>query len=190
VGSGDFVRLNCEPETLDALASGLTHYAPLGSQPDWLVSGIWLWTALARYIVTATVEVLPDGFVARGLSICRPEELTKRLEAELPDVVARLTARGNGMTLPRAETPSPPDHLNPWPTAHYDMQVLVRTTSRASGMNRVACGLLFTIKEGRSLLVGSDPSSLALVLSEDQELIDRYRSECDALTSADYIARG
>ena len=30
-------------------------------------------------------------------------------------------------------------------------------------------------------------SGLALVLSEDQELIDRYRSECDALTSADYI---
>lgn len=190
MGSGDYVRLDCEPETLDALASGLTHFAPAGGEPEWLVSGVWLCTASARYIVTATVEVLSDGFVARGLNICTPENLITHIEGELPDVAARLTARGNGMSLPPAECPSPPDDLSRWAPSSYDMKILVRATKRASGTNHVACALLFTSETGRALLVGSDPSTLALVLSEDPKLIELYRSECDALSPAEYLARG
>ena len=54
-------------------------------------------------------------------------------------------------------------------------------------MNRVACALLFRAGD-RSLLVGSDVQTLALVLSEDSELIGRYREDCEALTPADYLA--
>ena len=190
MGTGDYVRLNCEPETLEALASGLTQYAPTPGAPEWLVSGVWLCTARDRFIVTANVAVLPDGFVARGLNICRPDEFAAHLEAELPDVAARVTARGNGMSLPLAEAPSPPDRLKAWPSEDYETRVLVRATARMSGSKHAACALLFTSDDGTSLLIGSDPSSLALVLSEDPELIGRYRDECAVLSLAEYLAAG
>ena len=187
--SGDYVRLDCGPQTLETLASGLSHYAPAGGQPEWLVTGAWLCTARARYIVTATIKVLPDGFVARGLQICRPEDLTRHIEAELGDVAGRLTARGNGMTLPPVGIPSPPQHLNRWSEPSYETKILVRASERAAGTNHVACGILFASAD-RSLLVGSDPSTLALVLGDDPQLIERYCSGCVALTPAEYLLRG
>lgn len=185
---GASIRLECERETLEALASGLTHYGPDVGEPEWLVAGAWLCTKDRKYLATASVQVLPDGFVARSLNIRTPEDFARHLQAELPDVAARVTARGNGITLPPAEAPSPPGHLATWSTADYDTEVLVRTTRCATGHNRVACALLFTTKDGRALLVGSDPSTLALVLSEDPDLIDRYRNECALLTLTQYLA--
>jgi hypothetical protein len=190
VGIGDYVRLNCEPQTLEALASGLTHYGPSAGAPEWLVSAVWLYTPTARFIATATIAVLPDGFVARGLGICRPEDFTKQLKGELPDVAARVTARGNGMTLPSAEEPPPPDQLKTWSTTDYETHILIRASRRATGQNHVACALLFTDRDGTSLLLGSDPSTLALVLSDDPALIERYRNECAVFTLAEYLADG
>ena len=56
----------------------------------------------------------------------------------------------------------------------------------ASATHRVACGLLFGAID-RQLLVGTDASSLAMVLSEDPDLIDRYRRNCEALESDEYF---
>ena len=189
MGLGNYVRLKCEPGTLGSLASGLTHYARVDGEPEWLVSGVWLRAGRAQYLATATVAVLSDGFVARGLSIGTPEEHTKNLEGELLKVAARLAARGNAISLPEVETPFPPQHLNRWAPKAYATKVLVRVSGRASTTHRVACGLLFAGAQSR-LLLGSDPSTLALVLSDDLELIDRYCSECEALTPAKYLAGG
>ena len=187
--SGNSVRLNCERETLEALARGLTHYAPASGEPDWLISGAWLCTTDRQYLATASVQVLADGFVARSLDICTPQALAQHLAGEIPNVAARLAARGNGKILPAVELPSPPRHSSSWPKGVYDTRVLIRSTPCATGIKRVSCGLLFT-SEDRSLLVGSDPSTLALVFSTYPELISRYRSRCEALTPAEYLATG
>jgi hypothetical protein len=187
VQRAEYVTLKCAPDTLEKLAAGLTHFAAAGGAPDWLVSGAWLLTGSAQYFATASVEVLPDGFVARGLDICSAAELAERLAADIPDVSSRLIARGNGMDLPAPQTPEPPQHPSPWPFEAYATHVLVRISQRASSVNRVACALLFRAGD-RSLLVGSDVQTLALVLSEDSELIGRYREDCEALTPADYLA--
>lgn len=186
--SGACVRLSCERETLEALARGLTHYAPATGEPEWLVSGAWLCTKDRHYLASASVQVLPDGFVARSLDICTPEKLAHQLEGEIPNVAARLSARGNGSTLPAVEPPSPPREFSSWPGGRYETKVLVRSTPCASGTNRVCCGLLFITRD-RSLLVGSDPSTLALVFSIDPGLIRRYREQCEELTPADYLTR-
>jgi hypothetical protein len=46
--------------------------------------------------------------------------------------------------------------------------------------------LLFASEAGPALLVGTDVTSLAMVLSEDAGLIERYRQSCDELTLAEY----
>lgn len=188
MGLGQYVRLKCKPEVLDALAGRLTYFAPADGEPDWLTSGVWLGTETGNYLATSTVEILPDGFVARSLSICSPADLAQHLETELPNIADRLVARGNGMVLPPVEPPSPPQQPTPWSRAST-MKVIIRVTRRASTTNRVACGLLFA-GGSRSLLVGSDPSTLALVLSEEPELIDRYCRGCELLTPTDYQACG
>ena len=187
MGCGEDVRLSCTLATLEALATSLTHYGTAEGAPDWLITGAWLCAANTNYFVTANVEVLGDGFVARSLTIARPEEVARHLEGEIPDVAARLAARGNGTLLPSVEPPSP-GALQPWAPETYEMQVLVRVTKRASSTHRIACGLLFIGSDARALLVGSDPSTLALVLSDDDKLIERYRSECVALTTSAYRA--
>lgn len=186
---GDLVAFKCRRQTLEALAGGLTRYGPAGETPEWLVSGVWLAAGKAQYLATASVEVLSDGFVARPLAIMPPAELAGQIEAELPDVSDRLRARGNGMDLPPPEVPQTPVSLTPGPGEASRMHVLVRLSRRASITHHVACALLFAGADGRSVLVGTDPSTLAMVLSEDPALIDRYRSDCETLTPADYLER-
>jgi hypothetical protein len=70
------------------------------------------------------------------------------------------------------------------------MRVLVRVTRRASSTHRIACGLLFTGADGGALLVGSDPSTLALVMCDEGEMIERYQLDCVALTLSAYRAGG
>jgi hypothetical protein len=175
--------------TLEALATSLTHYGSAGGAPDWLITGAWLRAANIDYFVTANVEVLSDGFVARSLSIARPEEVAHHLESDLPDVAARLAARGNGTLPPSVELPAP-GSLQTWTPETYDMRVLVRVTRRASSTHRIACGLLFTGADGGALLVGSDPSTLALVMCDEGEMIERYQLDCVALTLSAYRAGG
>ena len=189
MSTGDLVTLKCAPQTLRALAIGLTQFGRAEGEPDWLVSGVWLHTPDAHYLVTASVEVLSNGFVARSLWVGLPTDLAAYLEAQLPDVSDRLLAHGNGMELPQPVVPRPPRTLSDWPAGNSEMHVLVRVSQRAASINRVACALLFSSSDGRFLLVGADRSTQALVLSEDRALIQRYRSDCDALTADEYLRR-
>ena len=186
---GDFVGLKCRAETLTALADGLTHFGPADGDPEWLVSGVWLCARSGHYLATATAEVLANGHVARPLSISSPAELAAQLTADLPDVSARLVGRGSDIELPSSQdVPSPPHSLKRWRAKACSTFVLIRVSEHASTVNRVACALLFAAETGHSLLVGTDVSSLAMVLSEDPELIERYRAGCDQLSPAEYFA--
>ena len=189
MGAGEFVKLKCGSGTLQGLATSLKGFGPAGGTPDWLVSGVWLCTDRDQYLATATVEVLPDGVVARTLCVSTPEELVAHVDAEVPDLSARLRARGNGIDLPDAATaPAASRSLEAWPSGRYSMSVLVRASQRGSSVNRISCGLLFRNAKGQSLLVAADTSTLAMVLSEDEELIGRYLHNCEELSPADYVA--
>lgn len=187
MGGGEFVKLRCLPGTLEGLARALTRFGAAPGLPDWLVSGVWLCSDEAQYLATATVEVLPDGFVARSLCITAPDDFSDHLHAELPDLSARLRSRGHGSGLPPVDPPSAPASLKTWPFRTYSMVVLVRASERERGINRIACGLLFRARQ-HMLLVGTDPTTLAMVLSEDEELIERYGRGCEELLLEDYLA--
>jgi len=182
----EFVPLRCHSGTLRALATGLKRFGPAEGAPDWLVSAIWLCTGDAELIATASAEVLADGYVARPLTVCSRDELTAAVGADLPDIEGRLMGRGCNLVLPGTSSDFvAPASLREWPAGDYSMTVLVRVVQCASAMQRVACGLLFE-SGGQQLLAGTDVSSLAMVLSEDPELIDRYRGSCEEMSSADY----
>lgn len=183
----DLVPLGCRADTLVALSTSLTRFGPAAGSPEWLVSAVWLCTADKDFFATATVEILSDGYVARPLNLDRPADLVARVEADLPDVQGRLIGRGSDLGLPSAgNVLAAPSDLAPWPAEPYAMSVMVRLAKRAMVTSRVACALLFATEAGSALLVGTDVSSLAMVLSEDVALIDHYRQSCDELTLAEY----
>jgi hypothetical protein len=187
---GHFVGVRGEGDALEALAGDLKLFGPAGGEPEWLVGGVWLCTASAHFLATSSIEVLPDGQVARPLNIGTAEDLVEAIEADLPDVNGRLVARGSDLRLDEVPPPRAPGSLQRWPAEPYSTSVLVRSSQRGSDFNRVACGLLFRSEARRTLLVGTDVSSLAMVLSEDAELIERYCAGCDALSVADYLELG
>jgi hypothetical protein len=147
---------------------------------------VWLCTAEVDYLATASADVLSDGFVARGLCIGTPEDLQRHLESDLPDISAHLLARGNGMDLPAPNIIHAPASLLQWTSTSYELHILIRISERASRTHRITSGLRFTSDDGSSLLVGTDPNVLAMVFSQDPELIDRYCADCEALTPAEY----
>ena len=187
--AGHLVTLKCAPETLRALASGLTRFGRSDGEPEWLVSGVWLCAGEDCFLATASVEVLSSGYVARTLCIGRPGDLAQYLDSELPNVADRLLTHGNGLTLPAAEPPRVPESLSECAAGAFHMQVLIRVSERASAVHHVACALLFCGRDNAQLLVGTDISSLAMVLSEDSALIAHYREDCEALTADDYLDR-
>jgi hypothetical protein len=188
VDAGDLVTLRCSEETLRALARGLTRFGPAKGAPDWLVSGVWLCTDKVSYIATASVDVLRDGYVARPLRIDPADEFGANVEAELPDISARLVAQGNGFELPEVgQSLSPPQSLRDWPRDDCSAAVLIRVSIGASHVHRTACALLFGSDRGRSLLVGTDPATMAMVVSEDEAMIERYRAACEVLPVSDYL---
>jgi len=187
---GDFIALGCGADTLRAVAAGLTHFGPADGAPDWLLAGIWLRAGDEPYLATVSTDVLADGFVARPLNIDTPAEFKARIEAELPDIAARMHILGHGTDAPAVvHAPVPPASLHEWAAGPYATTVLVRVAKRESCIHRVACGLLFTSDTGGSLLIGADPSTMAMVLSDDPALIDRYCAACETLTPADYLIR-
>jgi hypothetical protein len=187
VGADNLVPLGCRADTLAALSTGLTGFGPAAGAPDWLVSAIWLCTEDQTFVATATVEMLSDGYVARPLNLDRPADLTAQVDTDLPDIQGRLIARGSDLGLPGAGGMlTVPDDLVPWPAGPYAMSVMVRLAKRALVTSRIACALLFASEAGPALLVGTDVTSLAMVLSEDAGLIERYRQSCDELTLAEY----
>jgi hypothetical protein len=190
VSAGELVALRCRPETLTTLAEKLTSFGPADGAPKWLVSGVWLCADEAPFVATASLEVLSDGYVARPLSIYSPDDLVAHIETELPDISGRLVARGSDVELPEtSDAPFAPRLLKTWPAGPYSTHVLLRASQRARCVHHIACAVLFGTESGRSLLVGTDLAMLAMVLSEDADLIKRYRRGCEALTPAEYLER-
>jgi hypothetical protein len=187
---GDDVAIESGAGSLLALAEGLTQFGPLGGEPEWLVSGIWLCAGLSQFILTATVDVLSDGFVARVLNICTPDELVAQIQGHLPDVSGRLVTRGSAISLadaiPRLSAPA---RLTRWPPGPYRMSVVVRTSQRASSPHRVACALHFVGERNNQLLVGTDITSIAMVMTQEPSLIASYMKGCEAYAPADYLER-
>lgn len=170
-----------------ALSDGLTRFGPAQGAPEWLVSAVWLCTADQAFLATATVEILSDGYVARPLNIDRSDDLVAQVESDLPDIRGRLVGHGSGLDLPSVGGGfAVPADLMSWPAGPYAVSVMVRLAKRALITSRIACALLFASEAGSALLVGTDVSSLAMVLSEDVALIDRYRRSCEELTLAEY----
>ena len=183
---GDFVPLGCSRETLLALASDLSRWGPAEAEPDWLLSGAWLCTRDAMFLATSFTNVLADGYVARTLNIHSPEQLTAAVEEDLPDIEKRLRARGSNCVLPTDHGElRAPESLERWDSHPYSTTVLVRVAARLLTTHHVPCGLLFA-GEGQRLLVGTDNSTLAMVVSQDDQLIERYAEGCEQIAAADF----
>jgi hypothetical protein len=189
MGDGDLIPLKCAQGTLIALSTSLTEFGPAAGCPDWLIAGAWLCVSGLDFFATSFVDVLADGYVSRPLCIDRPEGIAAQIEAELPDIQGRLAARGSNLRL-QDSVPSltPPPTLERWPDAPYSMTILFRIARTAEATHRIACALLFKSEEPRTFLVGTDKSTLAMVVSEESELIDRYRSGCEEVSLTDYWA--
>lgn len=183
----DLVPLKCSAEALADIASGLSRFGPAAGAPDWLVSGVWLCTADAEYLATSFTEVLADGYVARTLNIHTPRELIRAVEAELPDIEGRLKGRGNLQSLPQpCGELSPPTTLKHWNRQLASTKVFVRVAERLLATHKVPCALLFEGAEGSKLLVGTDSSTMAMVISEDDSLIEHYRESCEEVAAEDF----
>ena len=185
--SDDLVPMQCPAEVLDLLAQGLTGFACSSGAPEWLLTGVWLACGMAAFLASPSIEVLADGFVVRPLVIQKPEAVRSGIEEALPDIQGRLLARGSHVVLPdEVSLPEPPAELERWPSEGYRMTILLRIAESAVLRHRIACALLFRSEAGRSLLVGTDRRTLAMVFSEEELLVDRYLSECEELSLAEY----
>ena len=181
------IPLHCEPEAIADLSTGFRGFALAGAEPHWLISGVWLYTDSTTYLATPGVEVLADGTIARVLHVDRPETLLNRLRADLPDVQARVDARGAGIELPPIPAELPPaEPENSWAEGEYRLRIVNRRIERQSVTYRIGCALIFEREPNRQLLVGADPSMLALVASEDPELIGTYLANCEIIAADDY----
>jgi hypothetical protein len=190
VGNGDFVGLGCRTDALEALSRRLTGFGAGGGAPDWLVSGVWLRTPATQYLATSSTHVLSDGYVARALDITPVREFVEQLKTDLPDVSERLAARCSDIELPSAdEQPAAPRLLSDWPGGDYETFVVLRRAARSANVHRIGCALLFTAGGGRRLLIGADPSTPAMVVSEDEALIERYCDACELIPAAEYVRR-
>jgi hypothetical protein len=188
VGTGEFVKLECQPSIIRAIARDLERFGAVSGEPEWLVSGVWLCTPGADYLATSSTLVLADGYIARPLTIHRADDFTRQLRSDLPDIQSRLVARTGSCNLPEPARARPHEALERCPSPPLRTAVLIRIAPRAQSEHRVACGLLLTF-EGKRLLVGTDVGTLAMVLSEDEELIERYLADCEALSTSEYLER-
>lgn len=182
----DFVPLNCSLDILEVLEAGLTRFGPADGAPDWLISGVWLCCGDSDFFATGSVEVLADGYVARPLVIDIPERIAAEIEEAIPDIQGRLVSRGSNTRLPdHVNAPAAPETLQAWPAEAYSTSILLRVAASGLLEHRIGCALLFT-SPSQKLLVGTDKTTLAMVLSQDEQLIDRYRRECEELSPAQY----
>jgi hypothetical protein len=188
VSAGEFVKLECRPDTIRSLAQHLRRFGAVGADPEWLVSAVWLCTSDAEYLATSSTRVLSDGYIARPLTIDRTDDFVRHLRSDLPDVASRLVARTGDARLPEPARPRPPASLERCPGPPRSTSVLIRVAERAATEHRVACGLLLNF-EAQRLLVGTDVGTLAMVLSDDDHLIDRYLAGCEILACLDYLDR-
>ena len=181
----DLVPMQCPPGVLDSLSQGLTGFACSGGGPDWLLTGVWLACGMVAYLASPSIEVLQDGFVARPLVIDRADAVEAGIEQALPDIQGRLLARGSHVVLPeRVGRPEPPGELRQWRPA--GMSVLLRVAESGLLRHRIACALLFMSDCGGPLLIGTDRTTLAMVMSEDEKLVDLYRGACEEVSLTEY----
>lgn len=188
MGIGEFVGLGSRPEAISALADQLERFGAAEGEPEWLVSAIWLCTPHADYLATPSTTVLSDGYIARPLAVDRVDDFVRQMKGDLPDIAARLVARSSDLKLPESARPQAPATLQRCPRVPDSTKVLVHVASRAAAEHRIACGLLFGFEE-RRLLVGTDMGTLAMVLSEEEELIDRYVARCETVDASEYFDR-
>ena len=181
------VQPDCRPEILRALVSGLERFGTLSADPDWLVSMVWLQVADGNLIASSSTMVLADGYVARLLAIHRIEDFAEQLESKLPDISNGLTARRSDLDLPDSAAPEPPADLRRPPEGPYSLSIVIRVAAHRTVMHRVACGLLFEFSAGGTLLVGTDVATLAMVMSEDEALVDRYMVDCERVSADEYL---
>jgi hypothetical protein len=105
----------------------------------------------------------------------------------LPDISGRLLGRDSDVELPVPVTPESPRDLKLRPEGPYSVAVLVRRAKRQSVVHRIACGLLFDF-ENSQLLIGTDVETLAMVLSDEPALIERYCAACECVPADDYLS--
>lgn len=181
------VPLDCDDAALDALERGVKGIARDDNGLDWMVGTAFIETCDATFVISASVEILGDGTVARPLSIRRPAALLQSIRAAQGDIRNRMAARGSHEALPDVgeEIPIPP--MSSVFEATESCGVVVRSVVRKSGEIRIACGLLVDRqKNGSQVLVGTDLTTLALVYSEDAQLIAEYLADCEVHDLARY----
>ena len=188
MGVDDIVKLEGRPEAIRAVSDHLEQFGAVEGEPDWLVSAVWLRADHADYLATPSTRVLSDGYIARSLTIDRADDFVRQLRSDLPDIAARLVGRGSASRLPRPARPQEPPSLDQCSGPPLTTSVLIRVATRVAAEHRIACGMLFSFNDHR-LLVGTDPGTIAMVLSKNAALIDRYLADCEALPAGEYLAR-
>jgi hypothetical protein len=186
VGTGEFVELQGRPEAIRQLASELVRLGSIEAAPGWLVSAVWLQTRRSDFIASSTTKVLSDGYIARPLAIQSASDFEAQLAGELVDINGRLIARQSAAQLPEASMPARPATLEPAGEGPYSTTILIRRCERGPTTHRVACGMLFEFKK-RRLLVGTDLGTLAMVVADDCELVERYVASCETLPPGEYL---
>jgi hypothetical protein len=188
VGGEDIVRLEGRSDAIRTVSDHLEQFGAVEGEPDWLVSAVWLRADGADYLATPSTRVLPDGYIARPLTIDRADEFVRQLRSDLPDIAARLVGRRSDARLPESARPRAPSSFEQCSSRPLATSVLIRVATHSAAEHRIACGLLFSLEDHR-LLVGTDPGTLAMVLSNDAELIERYLVACETLPTEEYLAR-
>jgi hypothetical protein len=186
VGAGEFVKLECRRDAIEAIAAKLDRFGALEGAPDWLISAVWLGAEHMDFIASSSTKVLQDGYIARPLAIQNIKEFEERLVSELVDISGRLTARQAETRLPEACIPACTPVLRSWEAGRYSTKIVIRNCARGPMVHRIACGILFEFEE-RRLLVATDVATLAMVLSEDTELIERYLASCETIVASVYL---
>jgi hypothetical protein len=187
VSEGEFVKLECGPETIRALAGKLDRFGALEAAPGLFVSAVWLCAGRADFLASSSTKVLPDGYIARPLAIHRADEFQQQLESELADISGRLVALQAGEQLPEPRMPVRPSTLQSFGGGRFSTRIVIRLCRRGSATHRVACGLMFEFETGK-LLVGTDIGTLAMVVSDDEALVDRYVASCETLAATEYLS--
>ena len=186
----DLIPLRCPPGTLDLLVSGLCGFAAATVGTDWLISAAFLETGQGTFIASTAIEILRDGTVARPLQIASTAQVVEELRDAVPDIRHRVEARGfsTALSVPPEQVRAPA--MNDWFEVGYEFHVLVRSVERFQAIHQIACGILFRNPEtGERLLIASDLTTPALVLSQDPPLIDLYVDQCSTMDLPSYRER-
>lgn len=186
--SDHFIPLRCSLPALEAIATSLAGFSLANVGADWLVTSAYLHTGAGLFIASAAIEVLKDGAIVRPMEISTAADLLGDIDEALPDIQRRADARGFAEALPDAPE-NLPDVGSPqdWSDEHYSTQVVIRNIERHGNLHCVACGILFRGDGDRQLLIGTDLSTIALVVSEDKPLIENYLEDCDTAGLNRYV---